>query len=365
MRRIRHLRALCLAALALVACNAWAHDPLSSWTVVWLQANTVQVEINIAADSAWPAVQKSIAPGTEFIAEQFETEGRRHLEAFARAAQEVTLDGRRLEPTEAEVFMDFDDFNITLTYPLPPGGRRLEIREPYLKLMTSGYTSHLTVMNEAGETLTGRIIDAADDIVVVALSDDAPAVAETPSSSIGRYLWLGAEHIFIGFDHLLFLAGLLVVCTRVRSMLVIITSFTLAHSLTLGLAAFDVVSLPSRWVEAAIAGSIVYVGIENIICRGDPKGRWVLTFVFGLIHGFGFASVLRELGLGAGGASIVGPLFAFNAGIELGQIAIALAVLPAWWFALKRYEPVRKSPRVISALIALMGAWWLVQRLMP
>jgi len=148
-------------------------------------------------------------------------------------------------------------------------------------------------------------------------------------------------------------------------MMVIITSFTLAHSLTLGLAAFDVISLPSRWVEAAIAGSIVYVGIENLICRDEPKGRWVLTFVFGLIHGFGFASVLREIGLGAGGTSIVGPLFAFNAGIELGQITIALLVLPAWWFALKRWEPVRKSPRVISALIALAGAWWLVQRLMP
>jgi hypothetical protein len=218
-------------------------------------------------------------------------------------------------------------------------------------------------MNETGETLTGKIIDAADNNVVVVLSDDAPAVAETPSSGIGRYLWLGAEHIFIGFDHLLFLAGLLVVCTRVRSMLVIITSFTLAHSLTLGLAAFDVIALPSRWVVAAIAASIVYVGIENLVCRDEPKGRWVLTFVFGLIHGFGFASVLRELGLGAGGTSIVGPLFAFNAGIELGQIAIALAVLPAWWFALKRWEPVRKSPRAISALIALAGAWWLWERL--
>jgi len=325
----------------------------------------MQVEINIAADSAWPAVQRSVAPGTEFIAEQFEEVGRPNLVAFARTLQVVTVDGVRVEPSEVDAFMDYDDFNIRLTYPLPSRGGRLEISEPYLKLMTTDYTSHLTVMDEEGTTLTGKIMDAADHLVVVKLSDEVPAVAETPSSSLTRYLWFGAEHIFIGFDHLLFLAGLLVVCTRVRSMLIIISSFTLAHSLTLGLAAFDVFSLPSRWVEAAIAGSIVYVGIENLICRGEPKGRWVLTFVFGLIHGFGFASVLREIGLGASGTSIVGPLFAFNAGIELGQIAIALVVLPAWWFALKRWGPVRKSPRVISALIVLAGAWWLVQRLTP
>jgi hydrogenase/urease accessory protein HupE len=310
-------------------------------------------------------VQKSVAPGKEFIAEHFETEGRRHLEAFAQAAQNLTLDGQRLEPSDVEVFMDYDDFNITLIYPLPPGGRRLEISEPYLKLMTSGYTSHLTVMNEAGETLTGKIIDAVDNNVVVVLSDDAPAVAETPPSGIGRYLWLGAEHIFIGFDHLLFLAGLLVVCTRVRSMLVIITSFTLAHSLTLGLAAFDVISLPSRWVEAAIAASIVYVGIENLVCRDEPKGRWVLTFVFGLIHGFGFASVLREVGRGAGGSSVAGPLFAFNVGIELGQIMIALCVLPLWWQLQKRWARVREFQIVVSGLIVLAGGWWLWQRLMP
>jgi hydrogenase/urease accessory protein HupE len=275
----------------------------------------------------------------------------------------VTLDSQRLEPASVEVFMDFDDFNIRLTYPLPSGGRRLEISEPYLKLMTSGYTSHLTVMNEAGETLMGKIMDAADHNVVVVLSDDAPAVAETPSSSVGRYLRLGFEHILIGYDHLLFLAGLLVVCTRVRSMLAIITSFTVAHSITLALAATNVVSLPSRWAEAAIAASIVYVGLENLFCREEPRSRWVLTFVFGLIHGFGFAGVLREVGLGAGGTSIAGPLFAFNAGIELGQIAIAAIVLPAWWLAQKRWEPVRNSRMAISALIALAGAWWLVQRL--
>src|SRR4030095_11994348 len=93
-----------------------------------------------------------------------------------------------------------------------------------------------------------------------------------------------------------------------------------------------IVHLPSRLVEPAIAASIVFVGVENLWRRGDePRGRWALTFAFGLIHGFGFASVLRDLGVGAGAQGIVMPLFTFNLGVELGQVAIASVVLPIVW----------------------------------
>ncbi len=113
------------------------------------------------------------------------------------------------------------------------------------------------------------------------------------------FLQLGIAHIWTGYDHLLFLAGLLIVCRRVRTIVGIISSFTVAHSITLGLAATNTVNLPSRVVEPLIAASIFYVGVENLIRRGaEPNGRWAVAFAFGLVHGFGFATVLRELGFG-------------------------------------------------------------------
>src|SRR5205814_834975 len=103
-----------------------------------------------------------------------------------------------------------------------------------------------------------------------------------------------------------------------------------------------IVNLPSRITEPAIAASIVFVGVENLVRRGtEPPGRWALTFAFGLIHGFGFASVLRELGVGENGSGIAMPLFTFNAGVELGQVAIAAIVLPVVW-------RLRKNQKFVS-----------------
>jgi hydrogenase/urease accessory protein HupE len=177
------------------------------------------------------------------------------------------------------------------------------------------------------------------------------------------FLTLGIEHILTGYDHLLFLFGLLIVTDRFLPALKVITCFTIAHSITLGVAAFDLVQLPSRVVEPAIAASIVYVGVENIVRRGGPKGRWKLTFVFGLIHGFGFASVLRGLGVGASGSGIAMPLFSFNLGVEVGQILVAAPLLPLLWWLRKKPAFVTRWVPACSALVALAGGYWLMQRL--
>jgi hypothetical protein len=105
-------------------------------------------------------------------------------------------------------------------------------------------------------------------------------------------------------------------------MALVITCFTLAHSVTLGLAALDFVTLSPRLVEPLIAASIVFVGVENLLRRDDPRGRWALTLAFGLIHGFGFAGVLKDAGLGSSGAALLVPLFSFNLGVELGQVEL-------------------------------------------
>ena len=170
------------------------------------------------------------------------------------------------------------------------------------------------------------------------------------------------EHILTGYDHLLFLFGLLVACRRFSTMALVITCFTLAHSVTLALAALDAVSLPPRVVEPLIAASIVFVGIENLVRRDEPRRRWVLTLSFGLIHGFGFAGALREAGLGSAGAPLLVPLFSFNLGVELGQIAVAAVLLPLLWKLRERPAYQRYGQHVVSAVIAAAGVYWLVTR---
>jgi hypothetical protein len=155
----------------------------------------------------------------------------------------------------------------------------------------------------------------------------------------------------------------LVVCRSFRSIVAIISCFTLAHSLTLALATLQIVNFSSRLTEPAIAASIVFVGLENLVRGGDePRGRWALTFAFGLIHGFGFASVLRDLGVGQHGDSVVVPLFTFNLGVELGQIAVAAVVLPLIWYVRKSDRFVRVGVPALSAIVAAAGTYWLIER---
>jgi hydrogenase/urease accessory protein HupE len=193
-------------------------------------------------------------------------------------------------------------------------------------------------------------------------SGTSAATEEPPPTFVG-FLKLGVEHIWTGYDHMLFLFALLVVCRSFRSIVTIISCFTLAHSLTLALATLNVINLPSRLVEPAIAASIVFVGAENLARRGaEPRGRSLLTFAFGLIHGFGFASVLRDLGVGTGSQGIAMPLFTFNLGVEIGQVAVAAVVLPIVWQLRKNKTFVRRGVPALSAIVTVAGLYWLLER---
>ena len=188
-------------------------------------------------------------------------------------------------------------------------------------------------------------------------------------NAFGPFFRLGTEHIFTGYDHLVFLFGLLAGCTRWRSVLWLLTCFTLGHSLTLALATLDVVSVPARIGEPLIALTLVLVGAENFWQRdrpseAEPRGRYPVTVLFGLVHGFGFASVLRELGVGRTDGGIAQPLLGFNLGVEAGQIAFAALVLPAFWWLRRRPGFVRRGLPALSLLMAGIGLYWLAERLM-
>jgi hydrogenase/urease accessory protein HupE len=194
-----------------------------------------------------------------------------------------------------------------------------------------------------------------------------PAAKRRPGV-LGGYLRLGVEHILTGYDHLAFLIALIVASRRIRSLAGVVTAFTAAHSITLGLAALGWVTVPGRLVEIAIALSIAYVGAENLLFR-RPATRWVEAFLFGLIHGLGFASVLEE-------SLLFEPLkftalVGFNLGVEAGQLAIVLAVALAlrWLPGDRRLEAEARAwfaPRWLrlaaSLAVTTLGAFWFVQR---
>lgn len=173
-----------------------------------------------------------------------------------------------------------------------------------------------------------------------------------------EFIALGVKHILIGYDHIAFLLALIVIGLSVREVLKIITAFTIAHSITLLLAALQIVRLNSRLVETVIALSICYVALENLF-RKEVNYRWLLTFGFGLIHGFGFASVLQDFIVGR--SNLVLSVLSFNIGVEIGQLMIFLVLLPVLHL-LKSRMPFRRVTVGASAAIFVLGLSWLVER---
>ena len=193
--------------------------------------------------------------------------------------------------------------------------------------------------------------------------------------TLRQYLVDGVWHIWIGYDHILFLLALLLPAVLVRrnrqwqgaprlpgalkEVVKVVTAFTLAHSITLSLAALQVISLPSRLVESAIALSVVIAALNHL--RGTIEGRrWMMAFVFGLLHGFGFASVLADLGLPQG--ALVLALVGFNLGVEVGQLAIVAVFLPVAFLLRKTLFYQRGVLQAGSLIVAAIATWWFIQR---
>ncbi len=196
------------------------------------------------------------------------------------------------------------------------------------------------------------------------VSLDTPAVPSGTAEVARQYLALGFTHILPkGLDHILFVLGLLLLSTRWRPLLTQISAFTLAHSITLGLTAYGVISLPARLVEPLIALSIAYVAVENLLTTELKSWRVALVFVFGLLHGMGFASVLRDLGLPR--HEFLTALVTFNLGVEGGQLAVvALASLTVGYWRSKPEAYRRWVMRPGSVAIGLVAVVWTVQRLL-
>jgi hypothetical protein len=293
------------------------------------------------------------------------------LDRFApRYLDGVTLEanGERLAPTVKSVEIP------------PPGDTDLaRISEMVLGGALPASADALTLAWDRGfgaivVRVTGPAADGAGDESEVlysaylqdgATSDPMPIVGTLRKgvfTVFGEYLEIGFTHILPkGLDHILFVVGLFLLSTRLHALLWQITSFTLAHSVTLALGVFDVVQISPSIVEPLIAASIVYVCIENVVSEKLQRWRPAVVFGFGLLHGLGFAGVLTEIGLQPG--HYIAGLVAFNVGVELGQLTVIAGCFLAvgLWFRNKPYY--RKAITIpASVAIAMIGAYWFVER---
>lgn len=213
----------------------------------------------------------------------------------------------------------------------------------------------IVLIGGSGQSLLGA--EETDVVLTERIETGVAAVAL-------RYASAGIEHIFTGYDHIAFLTAIVLWARRLWPVVKIVTAFTIAHSLTLSLAALDIIRIPNAIVEPAIAASIVYVAIENFFSR-DVENRWRITFAFGLVHGFGFAGALQEFGLPK--SALLPALASFNVGVEIGQIAIVSLVLPIL-LALDRLFAAPGTPRAAplvyaaSGMICVLGGYWFLMR---
>lgn len=245
------------------------------------------------------------------------------------------------------------DATLSLSVPLPEGDAPVQIG------WSPSYGELVLRQIGGGE-------DAYEDFLTGgALSEALPRqdiLTEGAGSVFLRYVVAGFEHIIpLGMDHILFVLGLFFFALKWRPLLLQVSAFTLAHTITLALASLEIVSVPASIVEPLIAATIVYVGIENATGWGTTKSRTILVFAFGLLHGLGFASVLGDFGIATERFAVA--LVGFNIGVELGQLAVILLAFLAvgYWFGKKPwYSSVIAIPA--SLVIAAIGAYWFIER---
>ena len=351
--------AVLLMVLVLASARpAWAHDPGLSVATAKLADGKLSIHLALARSDLERLVPLDADHDGRISEAEFQA-AMPQLKWKARESFVVTSAGRELRAVEGAIQRDDrDGVHFNMDFPGTTEGQ-LIIRSGLLDDLPRGHRQFLALRDGQNVVLAEQMLDANNNSFAFQLAA-SPQIGAGPNS-FREFVSLGVKHIATGYDHLLFLLGLLLVGGSARSALKIITSFTVAHSITLALATLNVLNISPRIIEPLIAASIVYVGLENILRRG-VENRWMLTFGFGLIHGCGFATALRDLGIGANGTSIAVPLLSFNLGVEIGQLAIAAIALPLIWKCRSSPLFVRRGVPIASASIVIAGSYWLLER---
>jgi hydrogenase/urease accessory protein HupE len=340
-------------ALLALAAPVWAHPVPFSYVDLRLQSNEIDGTLvahiyDIAHDLNVSPMERLLDPGgVSQVSDAFAAMMSRRLQLVA--------DGHILTPewSEAEALPDRQSVRIRIVYPTRalPGVLTVKaVLFPYDPV-------HQTFLNVyEGDGLTQAILDRHRTEF-----EYFAGMRQGVSAVVKKFVPAGIHHILIGPDHLLFLVGLLLLGGTIRQLAYVVTAFTVAHSITLSLAALNLVSPPARIIEPAIALSIVYVGADNLLVREGRDVRAWIAFGFGFIHGFGFANVLREMDLPS--RALGWSLFSFNVGVEIGQLLVVAIVGTAFAALRSRSEMAGRQLAFVGSIVVIAaGAFWFVQR---
>jgi len=341
MSRADILRALGTLLLVAAPTVGSAHSGGSTgYAVITISRGTVRYEVTLPV-----AVLPSDLAEALRLAQSGRAQSRETLLDLVRTRIVLRAGETRCEPGPGEVFpgaFPAPTFTMRVDFACGHVPRELTVEDDVFDVLGP---DHHTLARIEGPGGTQQFAFAPD-------ARRARFPIETPaagSRATGSFVLLGIHHILSGYDHLLFVIGLLLPGGGLLSLAKIITAFTIAHSVTLSLAVLQVVTLPDRLIEAVIALSIAYVAAENILGKPAVSRRWLVSFCFGLVHGFGFSSALRELGLPAHGLLL--SLLGFNVGVEVGQALVVALCLPLL-FLIRRTRWAH--PAVVTSSVAIL-----------
>jgi hydrogenase/urease accessory protein HupE len=349
------LRACIAAAVLAFATPVAAHPAPFSYVDVRLEPQSV--ELTIVAHIYDLAHELGIADMSRLLEVSGLAEHQQRIQALLRGRLKLRLDGGgadMIDWSAPEVLAERQAVRIRARRAVPsaPGVVSLSV------LLFPYDPVHQTFVNvyERGALVRQAILDK-DKTDIEYFS----GTRQGTLAVVRRFIGAGIHHILIGPDHLLFLIGLLLLGGSLRQLVLVVSAFTAAHSVTLSLAALNILSPPARIVEPAIALSIVYVGADNLTVRGGRDVRAWIAFGFGLIHGFGFASVLREMDLPS--RALGWSLFSFNIGVEIGQLVVVIAVASALSAIRARSELAGRRLAFAGSLVVIAaGAFWFIER---
>ncbi len=346
------MKALLAALLLAIACihGALAHVTSTGLAVLEVNDGRLAYRLTLVATEQEEEMGRALlaaadgnATAAAKVAQAMRDYARFSIAGAACAPGRITVQGSRAG--DGKVVLE-------MALACPKAAGTLAIRDDWPEVLGGHFQTVMSVRVPGRPSVEFAFVEDRRDATV--------ELSGAASTGWLSFIGMGAEHILSGPDHLLFLLALLALARGFWPIVKIVTGFTIAHSITLSLAALGVVEVPARVVEPLIAATIIWVAVENLAFPNGARWRWLIAATFGLVHGLGFASALTELGLPRD--AMVRALIGFNVGVELGQLAFVAVVMPAVvWLA--KPGRIAKLPQAISVVVAVAGAFWLVERL--
>jgi hydrogenase/urease accessory protein HupE len=352
-RRISVVRYAIAAAMLMFALPASAHPV--PFTYLDLRLDRTAIEGTLVAHDFDVAHDLGVDTPERLLEPAFVAQRAAAIIALVAQRLTVTADGRPLEAqwTGVEAAPERQSVRLHVRYAIGSPAGTVTVGA----LLFPYDPNHQTFLNVyEGTALTQAILDRGRTQF-----DYFAGTRQGAFAVMKKFIPAGIHHILIGPDHLLFLVGLLLLGGTIGQLATVVTAFTVAHSITLSLAALNIVTPPARFIEPAIALSIVYVGADNLLIKEGRDVRAWIAFAFGFIHGFGFANVLREMDLPP--RALGWSLFSFNVGVEIGQLVVVVAVATALAAVRSRSEAFgRRLAFAGSIVVIAAGTFWFVQR---